>query len=238
MKEIVKTYKKKFKYSYTSGAYATIELLNTRPELVKTVFIHSQYYEPEKIVQLCNKRRVKVEKDDAVFRYMDQKENSYVLGVFEKYASNLNPDAPHVVLVNPSDMGNLGTIVRTLVGFGMPNLSIITPCADIFHPKTVRASMGSLFRVNFQHFDRFEEYMNLFPHNKLFTFMPEAEYELISIVKPPIEPFSLVFGNEATGLGECFRKIGTAIKIPQTKMVDSLNLSIAVAIGVYAFLKR
>ena len=71
------------------------------------------------------------------------------MGVFKKHESVLAMDRPHVVLVNPSDMGNLGTIIRTAVGFGLPDLAIIRPGAAICHPKTVRASMASLFRLNF-----------------------------------------------------------------------------------------
>ncbi|MDR1629951.1 MAG: hypothetical protein LBS36_07040, partial [Oscillospiraceae bacterium] len=47
--------------------------------------------------------------------------------------------------------------------------------------------------------------------------------------------YSLVFGNEATGLPPCFRNFGTSVKIPQSALVDSLNLSVAVGVGVYVF---
>jgi len=55
---------------------------------------------------------------------------------------------------------------------------------------------------------------------------------------PKTELFSLVFGNEATGLDDSFLKVGTSIFIPQSPDVDSLNLTIAVGIGVYTFMNQ
>ena len=71
--------------------------------------------------------------------------NNVWLDLFERRA-------PHVVLVNPADMGNLGTVARTMAGFGFGELAVVTPAADVFHPKTVRASMGALFRLNVARF--------------------------------------------------------------------------------------
>jgi|GEM_PF-6991792 len=47
--------------------------------------------------------------------------------------------------------------------------------------------------------------------------------------------YSLVFGNEATGLPDDFRHYGTSVKLPQSSNVDSLNLSIAVGVGAFIF---
>ena len=58
----------------------------------------------------------------------------------------------------PSDMGNLGTIIRTAVGFGCTDIGIISPAVDAYNPKVIRGSMGSFFKVNLQYFDSFEEY--------------------------------------------------------------------------------
>ena len=55
-------------------------------------------------------------------------------------------------------MGNLGTIIRTMAGFGFANLVLIRPAADVFDPKTVRASVGTVFRLSFEYFDTFNDY--------------------------------------------------------------------------------
>lgn len=232
----LKAYKKEFDYSYTSGAFATIELLKTRPELLDCVYVHSLYRDTDGITALCKAKRVPCIQSDKVFSSISQKENSYVLGVFLKYESALSDSEPHVVLVNPSDMGNLGTIIRTIIGMNVKNLAVIEPAADIWNPKTVRASMGALFHICHASFGSFDEYAKTYPDHTLFPFMLNGEYTPEEA--PPCGLFSLVFGNEATGLDAHFLQLGRSVKIPLTDRIDSFNLASAVSIGTYIFARK
>ena len=54
-------------------------------------------------------------------------------------------------------------------------------------------------------------------------------------VKQAGEKFALIFGNEASGLPEEFATYGTSVLIPHSDRIDSLNLSVAAGIGMYAF---
>ena len=148
-----KRYNEKAEYSYSFGPFPTFELIENRPEEAIEVLYHSQTSEAirEKLIALCKKQGIPCEQADKVIQRIRDKENCLVVGVFRKHETALEADRPHIVLVNPSDMGNLGTIIRTAVGFGIPDLAIIRPGAAICHPKTVRASMGSLFQLHFQH---------------------------------------------------------------------------------------
>ncbi len=235
MKTILKPYKSADGFSYAAGAYVTIELVKLRPEAVRAVYIHPDCNEPEGIARLCGQRNIPVVCDGKAFERLNQKENSYVLGVFEKYETGLSPKRPHVVLVNPADMGNLGTIVRTMAGFGLLQLAVITPAADIWNPKTVRASMGALFHMNFCHFVSFEAYRAAFPRHALYPFMLDGKLELRPENRPGTELYSLIFGNEASGLDPSFARVGTSVKIPQSALVDSFNLAAAAAVGMYVF---
>ncbi|MBA3868998.1 MAG: TrmH family RNA methyltransferase, partial [Anaerolineae bacterium] len=136
----------------------------------------------------------------------------------------------HVLLVSPSDMGNLGTTLRTLLGFGFHNLALVKPAVDVFDPRTIRASMGALFQVNFAYFDSIDTYQTHFAHH-LYPFMTNGEVLLSKAEFTP--PFTLVFGSESSGLDESYRKLGTSVTIPQTKAIDSLNLSVAIGIALY-----
>ncbi|MDF2686708.1 MAG: tRNA methyltransferase, partial [Clostridia bacterium] len=220
--------------SYTIGASPTIELLKSKPEAVSEVYIHSKYKDCSLIEKLCG-NHIYVIHDDKIFDRLGVNDNSFVLGVFQKYEIPLSTDRPHIVLVNPGDMGNLGTIIRSIIGLGYKDLAIITPAADIYNPKTVRASMGALFKLNFRHFVSFDDYKTVFSEHKYFPFMLGAEYLLNYENCPEADLFSLIFGNEAGGLEKSFLKVGQAIQIPQTAEVDSLNLAVAAAIGVYTF---
>lgn len=217
-------------------------MISSRPEIVREIYIHSSYNAESRIEleNLCIRNNISVKYDDKTFARINhnQKENCYVLGVFDKYLCPLDNTKPHIVLVNPGDMGNLGTIIRIIAGFNICNLAVITPCADIYNPKTIRASMGAIFHINFQKFNSFEEYANIFCNHNMFPFMLNSDITLSSDTCPvvPNGLFTLIFGNESTGLDEnIYLKIGTSIKIPQSSLVDSLNLSVAVGIGAFTF---
>lgn len=231
----IKPYKKDASYSYTLGAFPTYELILSKPGLVHKVLMHSGYTDSDSLRTQCERYNIPLEINDKLIGKLSDKENCYVAGVFEKYSCELAKDRPHIVLVNPSNMGNLGTILRTIVGFGIYDIAIILPGADIFNPKTVRASMGAMFRLNFQLFESFEEYQSSYGDHDVFTFMINKEHSQSVMDCPKPRLFSLVFGNEATGLDDSFLNVGTCVMIPQSPDVDSLNLTIAVGIGVYAF---
>src|SRR5438067_3093941 len=164
----LKPYKKELDHSYTFGVFPTLELLHARPESVLKVLLSESGRKNRgvaKFEDLCRRHHFRLEVNDRAVERLAPKENAYAIGVFEKYAEKLNATANHLVLVNPSDMGNLGTIIRTMLGFGVSNLALVRPAADIFDPRTVRASMGALFGVNFQYFDIFAEYRDTYPHN-------------------------------------------------------------------------
>lgn len=242
---ILKQYKKDCDYSYTPGASVTIEMISAKPEIVREVYIHSSYSEKSRIEleKLCDENNIAVRYDDKTFARINhnQKESCLVLGVFDKYSHPLDKAQPHIVLVNPGDMGNLGAAMRIIAGFNIRNLAVITPCADIFNPKTIRASMGAMFRINIQKFESFQEYADIFANHSVFPFMLNGAVTLIPENCPIVKDnlFALVFGNESTGLDEdIYSKIGTGMKIPQSDLVDSLNLSVAVGIGAFIFASK
>lgn len=233
--EPVKPYKKGADYSYTLGAFPTIELLKCRPQRVREVLVHSTFPEKAAMDALCKKHSIPVTIADKQISRLSDKENCFVIGVFDKYTEELQKETPHIVLVNPSNMGNLGTIFRTAVAMGIYDIAIIAPGVDSFHPKSVRASMGALFRLRHRYYGDFTEYRKEFADHEVFCFMLTGERQLTVADVPKPKRFSLVFGNEATGLPAEFANYGQSIIIPQTQDVDSLNLTIAVGIGSYMF---
>lgn len=231
----IKPYKKDAQYSYTLGAFPTIELLKTRPEEVLEVYVHSTFTDIETIKSLTTPYHIPILYQDKIIHKLSDKENCFVIGVLKKYQDTLQKDSSHIVLVNPGNMGNMGTIIRTAIGFGIKNLAIISPGVDVFHPKTIRASMGALFRINCQYFQSFEEYKHLYSEHEIFCFMLNANRQLTVDNCPKPKLFSLVFGNEATGLDNSYLQQGTSVIIPQSEEVDSLNITIAAGVGMYLF---
>ena len=237
----IKTYKKDFDYSYTLGAFPTFELLEAMPENIISVFSGTGFTDLEKLKDKCSEKNVPFSVNDKIINKLSDKGNVYTTGIFRKYDQELDCLKPHVVLVNPSDMGNLGTIIRTAAGFGILDIAIIEPAADFFNPKTIRASMGSIFRIRIKKFESFEVYLDYLNKNggkdnrEIFTFMLNGAKPLTVNDCPKPELYSLVFGNEASGLPDEFLNYGTSIIIPQSELVDSLNLTIAAGIGIFMF---
>jgi TrmH family RNA methyltransferase len=230
----LKPYHKKLPYSYVYGVSATLELLAARPEHALGVVLSSRGTRNTGVARIrdqCARHHLEVETNDKVIERISPKDNHLAVGVFRKYHSHIKPSQNLVALVQPSDMGNLGTIIRTMVGFGFVDLAVIRPAADLFHPRTIRASMGAVFRLSFECFDNFDSWRQSASAHNLYTFMTDGRTSISQVHFEP--PFALVFGNESTGLADRFHGVGTSVAIAHRGQVDSLNLSVAAAIALY-----
>lgn len=227
---MVKKYKKDDTYSYALGGALVVELLKDKPYAARCVYV-SKKASDGKAIELAERLGVEIIESDKAFNILSPKENCFVIGVFDKFEQKISGERHHVVLVNPSDCGNLGTIMREVAAFDCADLVIIRPAADPFDPKTVRASMGAIFNIGFKCYDSFDDYLSEFPGRDVVPFMlcgsPFKKAEFSGSKK-----YSLTFGNEATGLPESFKKYG-AVRIEQSDKVDSLNLSVAAAVALY-----
>ena len=234
-KIVYKPYKKSFDYSYTLGAFPTLELIKAKKDLVRCIYVHSKYDGSVDIEKICKDNNIELRYSDKGINRISTKENCMIAGIFDKFQCELANKKPHVLLVNPSDMGNMGTIIRSMLGFGIKDLAIISPCADIFNPKTIRASMGAVFKIRHKIYSSYEEYIGEHSNHEMFPFMLDGDKTLDINDCPKSELYTLIYGNEATGLPPEYKKVGQSIFIPQTKDVDSLNLPISVGIGCFVF---
>lgn len=234
----LETYSHQLSYSYAPGIFPSHALLNARPELARRLLVRSDALESEGVralIDKCAALNVRTETADRALERISRKENCYAALVFDKFSCELSQTGNHIVLVNPSDMGNLGTILRACLGFSLPDLAIIRPAADVFDPRVVRASMGALFSMRVGLFDSFEAYRAAYPEHALYPFMLDGSLPLPQACRAAKAPWSLVFGNEATGLPPRFAQLGQPVRIPQSDAIDSLNLAIAVSVAAYAF---
>lgn len=236
----LKKYSKKAEYTYTLGAYPTFDLLNHHPEYAEEVIVSSQAKPEirEKLEELCRKNQISCLCNDRVLEKIREKEACIVAGVLKKYEDHIETQGNHIVLVNPGDMGNLGTIIRTGLGFGVRNIAVIEPCVDVFHPKVIRASMGALFSVHVESFESFDAYLQQAGQGKTcYPFMLKGSVSLSELERDRSQQYALIFGNESSGLPDSFLKLGQPVRIQHTDAIDSLNLSMAVGIALYEFAK-
>ena len=129
---------------------------------------------------------------------MRDKDACIVAGVFERACFDLSDELDraggHIVLENPGDMGNLGTIIRTAAGFGLRDIVLVgSKCADVISPKTVRASMGAVFAVRIAHFDTFAGYRSRYGDGRdCYPFMLKGAVSLADLERDGSRPFSLI----------------------------------------------
>ncbi len=230
-----KPYKKDDDHSYALGLFPVIELLEHQPQLVHAVLL-SNKIKPStglsKITSLCQQHNLPVTQvEQSTLTRLSRSENTFAAAVFSKQTTSLAADQSHVVLVNPDDMGNLGTIMRTMLGFNIRDLAIITPAADPFDPKTIRASMGAFFTLRIAQFDTFEAYAVSFGHYHMYPFVLDGTSKLAETTFTT--PASLIFGAEGSGLADSFHTVGTTVTIEQSNKIDSLNLALSVGIALY-----
>ncbi|MBQ8081255.1 MAG: TrmH family RNA methyltransferase [Clostridia bacterium] len=231
-------YTRALDYSYAPGIFPSMEAVRKSPELVRRLLIGSRTEGSEGVARLralCEERGIRVETADKALARLSGKGNCFAAAVFEKRMLPPAMDAPHIVLHHPSDAGNLGTILRTALGFGFLSVAVIRPCADAFDPHVVRASMGACFSLRISEYETFEEYRAAYPGHMLYPFMLDGSVRLGEVSPAQSKPFALIFGNEGSGLPAEFAEMGQAVRIPHSDGIDSLNLSVAAAIGMYHF---
>jgi len=236
----LEAYSRKLSYSYALGVFPSLMLMEAQPDRVQRLLLHPDGLKNEgveKLRRMCAERGIREEMAERVLRRESRKNNCFAGLVFEKFDADLDPDACHAVLCQISDSGNLGTAMRSLLGFGIRDVALIRPCVDVFEPHALRASMGAFYKLRVHTYDTFEDYRALYPERKLYPFMLDGAIGLNEAAAQAQKPFSLVFGNEQTGLPAHFAQLGQSVMIPQSDEIDSLNLAVAVSVGSYVFLK-
>lgn len=139
------------------------------------------------------------------------------------------------------DPGNMGTILRTADWFGIRQIICSNTCVDIYNPKVVQATMGSLFRVRI-FYTNLKEYVEQIPKNQL-IFGTLLEGENIYETKLS-KPGMIIIGNESHGISEdLIPFITNKISIPNYSIktfetAESLNASIATAIVCAEFRRQ
>ena len=143
-------------------------------------------------------------------------------------------DPMFVILEDLQDPGNLGTIVRTGEGAGVSAVIMSKNTVDIFNPKTIRATMGSIYRVPFLYVDSMEETIQSLHKAGVKTYAAhlkgETYYDSFSFAKG----CAFLIGNEGNGLKkETADMASSYLKIPMEGQVESLNAAIATSLLMY-----
>ena len=139
----------------------------------------------------------------------------------------------YMVLEDIQDPGNLGTIFRTAEGAGVKGIIMSRQTVDIFNPKTIRSTMGSIYRVPFIYVEDIKDTIMELKAQKVSVYAAHLKGECFhDEVKYGDTAF--LIGNEGNGLkDETAALADTYIKIPMKGQLESLNAAVASAVLMY-----
>lgn len=139
-----------------------------------------------------------------------------------------------IVLENLQDPGNLGTILRTAEGAGVTGVLLTGGCVDIYNPKVIRSTMGSIYRMPFCYTDDLPAAVQSLQSQGI-RFYAAHLRGAVSYEKPDYTgPSAFLIGNESRGLSDTAADAADlCVKIPMCGQVESLNAGIAAAVLMY-----
>ncbi len=144
----------------------------------------------------------------------------------------------YVLLHQVRDPGNLGTIIRTADAVGADGL-FLSDCCDLYNPKVVRSTMGSIFRVNVSEIP-FDEIFPVFGKNNIATFAAVIDSGAVSLTDIDFsEGAAVLIGNEGNGLPkEIADMCDVKMTIKMKGNINSLNAAMAAGIIMWEFTKK
>ena len=138
-----------------------------------------------------------------------------------------------LVLETIQDPGNLGTILRTANALGMDTVLLTGECADVFNPKTVRATMGAVFRQRFLEVEcsKLRDYLS---RHGMKLYGAALSDKSVDIRTLSLERTAIAIGSEGRGLSpELLSLCDGELIIPMNAQCESLNAAIAAAIVMW-----
>lgn len=233
IKHIIKLHDKKYRNVYNEIIVEGVNTINDFIDYLAIKYILSTKEKVEEIQSLIGEKQIPIYiVNNALMKYISLTENPYgLLLVCDR------PDVGYkeckgngLILDSVSDPGNLGTILRSAKAFGFEHIYLYN-CVDVFSPKVIRASMGSIFVLNISNIS-FAEISELSKSHNLFGLdMKKKNIKEISQKKDII----FVLGNEGRGLSNEVREcIKNYVSIPMSDGIESLNVAVAASIAMYS----
>lgn len=147
----------------------------------------------------------------------------------------LHKEAPLLmILENLQDPGNLGTVFRTAEGAGVDGIIMSSDTVDIYNPKTVRSTMGSLYRMPFIYEKDLSEILVKIKEKGVQVYAAHLKGQHAYYQENYTGGCAFLIGNEGNGLTEDLaEQADTYIRIPMEGQVESLNAAVAAAILMY-----
>ncbi len=137
------------------------------------------------------------------------------------------------------DPGNMGTIIRTADAAGFDGLILSPDCVDIFSPKVLRATMGSIFRMSFSFSEDLSASLRTFRQKGFSILSSQLDGEPFFERTHVSSSFVLIVGNEGNGVSDPVKAEAThRLRLPMRGGAESLNAAVAAGIMMYDLIKN
>ncbi len=211
---------------------------------VKTVYM-SETYENEKEhhaqIKELQQRGISLETvADNVFKTVsDTQTPQGILAVVKMPSYSLKQlldgDKTHLLILESiQDPGNLGTMVRTGEGAGVTGIIMNKTTVDLFNPKTIRSTMGSIYRVPFYVTEDLGATLEVLKENGVNLYAAHLKGTGVYDEADYTDATGFLIGNEGNGLSDEIADMANSyIKIPMEGQVESLNAAISATLLMY-----
>ncbi|MCR5236548.1 MAG: RNA methyltransferase [Lachnospiraceae bacterium] len=201
------------------------------PESIETVYMSDSFMKSHSEMR-CDF----VMKDCDFVKLADTKHPQGILAVARQRTYSLKDMMGgdlYVILETIQDPGNLGTIIRTAEAAGVAGVIMNKGCADIYSPKVVRSTMGSIFRIPFLYTDDLQVALSELKREGVTVYAADLAGNSVDDEKIAARR-AFIIGNEGNGITK--KTIGLAdriVSIPMAGKVESLNAAVSAAILMY-----
>ena len=150
-------------------------------------------------------------------------------------ADLMNGEKTHLLILESiQDPGNLGTMLRTGEGAGISGILMNRTTVDLFNPKTIRSTMGSIYRVPFLVVDDLEETIRKLQADGVCVFAAHLKGKKSYDAMDYRDATAFMIGNEGNGLSDEIANLADSyIRIPMEGQVESLNAAISATLLMY-----
>lgn len=143
-----------------------------------------------------------------------------------------------IALDGVQDPGNVGTIIRTADSAGFDGVILSSDCADIYSPKVLRSTMGSIFRLGFTFPASLPDTLNTLKKDGYSVISSQLDGNPFFERTDVLPPFVLIIGNEGNGISEEVKAIAThRFRLPMRGGAESLNAAVAAGIMMYDLIR-
>lgn len=144
-----------------------------------------------------------------------------------------------VVLEKVTDPGNMGTLIRTADAAGADGIFLSKGCVDIYNPKVIRATMGSIFHLPIYRNLNLMDLMEDFKNNNVKTLAAHLKGTSTPYKVDMTTACAVIIGNEANGLSDEISEMASdLVKIPMPGKAESMNAGIAGGILIYEAVRQ